>query len=687
MRTLKTKRNSNAAAGAIAMAMMWISVPAFGQVMTVTDDAVQPDQGNGFVVRKEAKPTLDALEDFERFRDKRAWEKAFSALDKVASTDPGRLVSAGNGFYVPTTDRILSALLSLPPDGRQAYRLFNDARAQQLLDQAATSPDEVGALRNVVGRYFITSIGDKAADRLGDALFERGDFNAAERSWRLVIDSFPDTTLSIPLLQTKRVIALTRASDGPAADAIAANLDPAVTVHLAGRESKIGDVLASLKSAVESAKPGAMIHSSSVVELPGMAQPAGKGPIWQIPLVDPDQLKALKVQVSQNGWSWMVSELSQTVPSTAIDQERIYVNYGGVCFAADLRTGKVLWQTDSLGDTLNKMRQMTQMGSWYSNAAFSTTLCGDNVMFTRSESPNGNRNSLTTMLCLAGPTGKMVWRTDRGALSAYSLVGMPLVQGDQFLMIGHKANAAEVALLCIDAATGNIKWSTALGEFTSGASIFGGAASDPTPTILRRMDKLDVLTNNGAILEVDLNSHNVEWAFTYATAPPSQPYYYYNSPAQPPNAPGAMIADATTLYFKERTNDVLYAIDPARHELKWKRPVDSTNTLVAIDAGHMILSGASAQCIDLESRELLWDTPLSTVTGDMRPLLSGTGMYTLGGKGVEAVDLATGNIKTTVPGGGISGGEGGDLWKTSDRLITVSASTVTAYAVAPSGGK
>jgi outer membrane protein assembly factor BamB len=686
MRTFKPIRTKPAAAGLAVAAILWLAIPAAGQVLV--DESVQPDQSSGFVVRKEAKPTLDALEDFERFRDKRAWEKAFSALDKMASTDPGRLVSAGDGFFVPTTDRILSSLLSLPPDGRQAYRLFNDARAQQLLDQSAAGPDEVGALRNLVGRYFITSIGDKAADRLGDALFERGDFSAAERSWRLVVDSYPDTTLSVPLLQIKRVIALTRAGDRPAADAVAANLDPAVTVHVAGRDSKIGDVLASLKTGGATVKSTPMIRSSAAVEMPEIIPPTAKGPVWQIPLVDPDQLKSLKAQVASNGWGWMISQLDQTVPSTAVDGKRIYVNYGGVCFGADLRTGKVLWQTDSLGDTLTKMRQMSQMGSWYSNTAFSTTLCGDNVMFTRSDNPNGNRNTLTTMLCLAGATGKVVWRTDRGALSAYSLVGNPLVQGDQVLMVGHKSNAAEVALLCIDSATGGIKWTTSLGEFTSVSNNYFGATSDPAPTILRRMDKLDVLTNNGAILEVDLNSHNVEWAFTYPTAPPSQPYYYYNNtPASPPNAPGALIADATTLYFKERTNDVLYAVDPARHELKWKRPVDSTNTLVAIDAGRMILSGSSAQCIDLESRELLWDTPLSTVTGDIRPLLSGNCMYTLGSKGVEAVDLATGNIKTIVPGGGNSGGEGGDLWKTSDRLITVSASTVTAYAVARSGGK
>jgi hypothetical protein len=37
---------------------------------------------------------------------------------------------------------------------------------------------------------------------------EAGDFTGAEESWRLVVESYPDTGLPVALLQTKRAIAL-----------------------------------------------------------------------------------------------------------------------------------------------------------------------------------------------------------------------------------------------------------------------------------------------------------------------------------------------------------------------------------------------------------------------------------------------------------------------------------------------
>ena len=47
------------------------------------DDAPASNNPPGFSVHKEQRPVWDAFEDFERYRDKKAWEKAFGALSKI----------------------------------------------------------------------------------------------------------------------------------------------------------------------------------------------------------------------------------------------------------------------------------------------------------------------------------------------------------------------------------------------------------------------------------------------------------------------------------------------------------------------------------------------------------------------------------------------------------------------------
>ncbi len=50
------------------------------------------NSANGFSVRREPAAIKDALEDFERYRDKKAWDKAIDAFEKMADQNPSGLV-------------------------------------------------------------------------------------------------------------------------------------------------------------------------------------------------------------------------------------------------------------------------------------------------------------------------------------------------------------------------------------------------------------------------------------------------------------------------------------------------------------------------------------------------------------------------------------------------------------------
>src|SRR5205823_14661730 len=97
--------------------------------------------------------------------------------------------------------------------------------AKQMYEQAAGvngAPEDLAALRKIVDQYFITSMGDQAADRLADALFESGDFGGAILLWNSILDSYPDSDLPALRIQIKRGTALARAGQFDALAALIA---------------------------------------------------------------------------------------------------------------------------------------------------------------------------------------------------------------------------------------------------------------------------------------------------------------------------------------------------------------------------------------------------------------------------------------------------------------------------------
>src|SRR5688572_4663006 len=179
-------------------------------------------RAGGFSVRKEDDAVIEALDEFDRYVGRSEWEKAVGALAKVTESPSRGLFPTADGFYVPTRVRLRQALANLPPAGKEAYRLFNDAKAKQALAQLDEPPelepgeapapsDELARLEEMFDLYFITSVGDAIADRLGDAKFEAGDFSGAAACWDAVLTNYPDTSLAPLRLATKRAVALARA--------------------------------------------------------------------------------------------------------------------------------------------------------------------------------------------------------------------------------------------------------------------------------------------------------------------------------------------------------------------------------------------------------------------------------------------------------------------------------------------
>ena len=121
--------------------------------------------------------TKEAIDDFDRFQRRGAWERALKSLYTIPEDQTRRFIDGENNFIVPI-ERNRRSTSGHAPNGQAACRLFYDAEAKKLFDEAS-GPTELKNLERVYSAYFITSVGDNAADRLGDLYFEQGQFDRA----------------------------------------------------------------------------------------------------------------------------------------------------------------------------------------------------------------------------------------------------------------------------------------------------------------------------------------------------------------------------------------------------------------------------------------------------------------------------------------------------------------------------
>ena len=86
--------------------------------------------------------TKEAFDDFERFARRGAWERATKALYTIPEAQAARFVDGQNGFIISVARKRRAVLAGLSPEGQAAYRLFYDADAKKLLDQAEGAAEQ-----------------------------------------------------------------------------------------------------------------------------------------------------------------------------------------------------------------------------------------------------------------------------------------------------------------------------------------------------------------------------------------------------------------------------------------------------------------------------------------------------------------------------------------------------------------
>ena len=134
------------------------------------------------------------LEKAKRFQADGNFGVAAKLMQAVVDRSGNALYSDDEQTYFSLVRQVERQLVALPPEGLAKYRAEADAEASALVS-AGKQENQIDVLSQVVGRFFISSVGDDAAVRLGRLYLDQYDFVSARRVFEKAL-THPDLSVS-----------------------------------------------------------------------------------------------------------------------------------------------------------------------------------------------------------------------------------------------------------------------------------------------------------------------------------------------------------------------------------------------------------------------------------------------------------------------------------------------------------
>ena len=673
-----------------AMALL-VLVPtlASGQAPQGEDESkVSNDQpGRPLQMAPASTEVKEAFDDFERFRRRSAWERALKSLYTIPEEQAARFVDGESGFIIPVPRKRRTVLSALPPEGQSAYRLFYDAEAQKLFEEAE-GPAELKNLERVYSAYFISSVGDNAGDRLGDLYYELGRFDRAADCWLAVLRERPDTDLSPALLALKAALALSRAGRTSEFEQLRAELTGRYADEKVTLGGRTGAPAALLRDLVGEGIARAAAKASAGA---GDAGPELAGPVavaWKVKLAESVEAGMTPAELTQ----WRGNPLSAAVPAVAVEGSTLFANYLGYVFAVDMKSGKLLWRSAPFHHL--EVAAMQDQARAIDASRFGIVASGEYVWDLGRDLKDPNFMAPFHLTCRRAAGGEVVWRsTDLPDYAQIEPLGRPLLFGGRlYLAAKGQGNPQQQGLpqqlvLAIQPLDGKLIWKTEVGTFKQGQQYFYygyEAPHDPAPQLVHDAGAIYVDTHLGLLARLDADTGALDWGYGYPTEPANMGmgrFFFFNGYPQPAESTTASSPPARSgeaLLIKGAQSSRLEAIDADRMKPLWDRPLAKSSRLLGIDGGVAILGGPELGAVDLGTRKLLWSARLPDGSAVGRVLVRPDGLWQLTPRGVFEVDPKTGAVRRIFRGDDL-GSAGGDLLLTDALLLAVSNRTISAY--------
>ena len=628
----------------------------------------------------------EAIDDFERFGRRGAWERALKSLYSIPEAQTLRFIDGDGGFIIPVARKRHALLAGLPTEGQAAYKTFHDADAKKLFDEA-DGPSQLGDLERVYSGYFTTSVGDNAADRLGDLYFELGRFDRAADCWLSILRERPDTDLSPALVSLKAALALHRAGRRAEFEQVRAELkerhdDESVAVGGAtGRPSEL------LRGLIVDESPTTVQRGPATgASDPGPGLDGVVDVSWQMRFAQSVEAGMTPPEQTQ----WESNSLSVAVPALTSGGSSLFVNYLGYVFALDSKTGKLLWRSSSFHQI--DLLAMQGQAMMVDPNRFGIVASDELVWSVSKDLKEQNMFAPFRLTCRRAGGGEVVWRTeDLSDYAQVDLFGAPLlVDGKLYIVAKSLPNPQQQALpqqfvLAIRPVDGKILWKAEVGTFRQGQPMYFyyyQKDSNPQPRLILHAGAIYLDTHAGVLARLDADSGSLDWGFGYKTeaAQGMNQFFFFNygMQAEPTTISGYPQRVDDTLLVKGAQSDQLEAVDPNRMKVLWERPISKSSRLLGTDDRAAYFGGPEISAMDLKTRELLWATRIPGGSLEGRVLVRPDGLWQLTPRGVFEIDPKSGAVRRIFRGNDL-GAAGGDLFLTDQWLLSVSNRTISAY--------
>jgi hypothetical protein len=513
-------------------------------------------------------------------------------------------------------------LAALPPAALRLYRSRVDSRAKKWLDQGVANHD-ASLLRRLVEETFCSRFTDQALDVLGDLAFERGEFDEAERWWRMIVPPasqqnrwprlkdelfFPDPQVDTARTRAKQILArlFRHAPDGLVEEWKAfQSLHGNAEGYLAGKKGNYAAILLALAR-----EPG----SPLVIPNRGWTTFAGdpsrncilphalgrlthlpqvEGPTWSVPLessgkiLDADDRLPLRK-------AGPTSQAARTLAfHPVIVGDQVLVADTRYVMAYELSSGRQVLRYDVAPERSNAELGINLKLPAEPDLQYTLTATSDHVyarLGAQTLSSHRGNDLESFLVCLNWPTSvnhKIErWRVRPPAADGSPAVfeGAPLVsRGRAYIAVVRLTGVQmQTSVVCFDADTGALRWQRSVCETPDFKESERRFRND---LVTLAGDQVVYASHSGAIVSLDAATGRRIWAIRY---PSRGPRTADRTPS--PRSLVPCLFAGGRLYAAPADYDRILCLDPVTGHQLWESTPLEVVHLLGVAKGRLIFT-------------------------------------------------------------------------------------------------
>jgi outer membrane protein assembly factor BamB len=621
--------------------------------------------------------------------------EALAIYEDALEKHPDSVVPLDKTRAIGMREYVLGRIAAWPEEGQAACRRRTDPPANHCFQGAKRSRD-IDALELLIEQYPYSSVVDDALGLIGNLHLDAGENERAAAAL---------SRLQFPVAMARLGLAWARSGRKKLVAELARRAKqehPGATIRVGEKEALLSDHLERLAAGMDEERSAAPPLALPAWEMLG-GDPSGSRlaesgvkptkPAWSdtigLPRLDGDEATFL-----QRGRALLpTAEYRPLFPF--VSDGVLYVHNGIALSAYNLfaRTADRLWQFrvpppagEVMFDDRTIFAPAVHDGRVFANLITAVGGAEDQLGFVRVKFPFSRR----ALFAFDAATGKLLWNVG-GKLHGDTLEEIatfptgPTTE-DGRLYIGaikqkRSTDLFEHYVLCIDAATGKILWSTFTASGGTEINLFGNSTREAmgSPVAVTE-DSVFVSTNHGVIAALEKKTGRLRWTWRYLQLPvrPTRNVHVTKNPLGWVNSPP--VAARGIVVVTPTDSPCLYALNARTGLLVWERLRGrDVRVIYGVKDATLVLGGERLEFCDIRTGRPTDATASPDIGATGRGVVAEDGIYVpcrdmLRKVGWDGRWIETASRRWT---GGI--GDGGNLVVVDGALVVATQETIQVY--------